>query len=176
MDVSLSIQSSLLKCNRCPLRQDNQVVDFDFGTPKSKVMLLFESPNDCDKHPKFKKTISNICGGVSISSVVLCTLPQNRAPQYYECYACKDNLLQVIQAMYPQIIVTIGSLSAQWLVPGIKITQKHGQIIKSNEFNVDIFPIYNPSYVIGYSYLDRRKDFKKDLQKLANITKERVII
>jgi DNA polymerase len=65
---------------------------------------------------------------VWIGNVVKCRPPENRDPQPDELAACNAYLERQIAAIDPKIIITLGRYSMGKFMPGVKISQVHGQM------------------------------------------------
>jgi DNA polymerase len=70
---------------------------------------------------------------VWIGNVVKCRPPANRDPLPDELAACNLYLERQIAAINPKIIITLGRFSMGKFMPGVKITQVHGQMRKVGE-------------------------------------------
>ena len=68
---------------------------------------------------------------VFIGNVVKCRPPNNRDPQLEEIAACAPYLERQIQAIKPKVIVTLGRYSMNYFLPNAKISDVHGQALKS---------------------------------------------
>ena len=106
---------------------------------------------------------------VYTSNIVLCRPPENRDPDAYEVKKCKGYLQRQIELVEPRLIVTFGRFAAQAFLNNFKITKNHGKMFESQEFNINVFPIYHPAYYKAYASLSRRQEFKEDIKKLRNI-------
>jgi len=80
---------------------------------------------------------------VFIANVVKCRPPGNRDPQPEELDACGKYLEAQIQAINPSIIVTLGRFSMGRFIPGVKISEVHGQMKKIGERFV--IPMFHPA-------------------------------
>ena len=65
---------------------------------------------------------------VWIGNVVKCRPPSNRDPLPDELATCNQYLERQIAAIDPKIIITLGRFSMGKFMPGVKITQVHGQM------------------------------------------------
>jgi DNA polymerase len=64
---------------------------------------------------------------VFITNVVKCRPPENRDPNPDEIAACNGYLERQIEALDPQVIVTLGRFSMAKFFPGQKISTIHGR-------------------------------------------------
>jgi DNA polymerase len=94
---------------------------------------------------------------VYITNVVKCRPPGNRDPRPEELSACEPYLDRQIEAINPEIIVTLGRYSMNKFLPGAKISLLHGQVFKAN--GRIIIPMYHPAAAL------HKKSLKPDLEK-----------
>jgi len=106
---------------------------------------------------------------VYTTNVVLCRPPGNRDPELYEVKKCQPYLERQIKLVEPKLIVTFGRFAAQAFVNNFKITKDHGNIIRSEKYGINIFPVYHPAYYKAYASAKRRAEFKTDINKLKGI-------
>ena len=78
-----------------------------------------------------------------IANVVKCRPPGNRDPLPEELAECGEYLEAQIQAIHPSIIVTLGRFSMGRFIPGVKISEVHGQMKKVGERFV--IPMFHPA-------------------------------
>ena len=80
---------------------------------------------------------------VYITNVVKCRPPQNRDPEEEEILACSPYLEAQIALIDPQLIICLGRHSMYYFLPGLKISQVHGQPKKRGSRY--ILPLYHPA-------------------------------
>ena len=80
---------------------------------------------------------------VFIANVVKCRPPSNRDPMPNELSSCSTYLDRQIHAINPKVIVTLGRFSMGYFLPNAKISQIHGQAIRSK--GRLIVPMYHPA-------------------------------
>jgi len=77
---------------------------------------------------------------VWIGNVVKCRPPGNRDPLPEELAACNEYLERQMAAINPRIIITLGRYSMGKFMPGVKISQVHGQMRRvGNRFVIAMF-------------------------------------
>jgi uracil-DNA glycosylase family 4 len=108
---------------------------------------------------------------VYTTNTLICRPPSNREPLPYECLACRPWLVSQLDLVQPKLVVTFGRLAASTFLSDFKITKDHGQVLRSPAFNVDVFPLYHPSYVGCYSPASKREEFKVDVAALKRLLK-----
>ena len=112
---------------------------------------------------------------VYTTNIVLCRPPNNRDPEPWEIKKCSIYLKQQMELAHPQLVVTFGRIAAQEFLGRFKITKEHGQIKRSEKFNIDVFPMYHPAYVSAYAR-SKMPEFKEDARQLYRIIKKKGIV
>jgi DNA polymerase len=109
---------------------------------------------------------------VYTTNVVMCRPPKNRDPEPWEIHKCRKYLRRQLEVVGPEIVVTFGRFAAQYMLGNFgKITQEHGKIKRSDNFGVNVFPLYHPAYIGAYAPKSKREEFKQDVEKLKKILK-----
>ena len=168
-------------CPKCELaRTRNHAVPGE-GRPRARVMLVGEGPGwheDQQGRPfvgnagKFLNELLALAGlkreDVFITNVVKCRPPGNRDPLPDEIAACAPYLERQIEAIDPQVIVTLGRFSmARWF-PGERISRIHGQ--PKREGRRLIVPMYHPAAALHQAAL--RGAIEEDFAKLPKFLAE----
>jgi DNA polymerase len=110
---------------------------------------------------------------VFITNVVKCRPPGNRDPLPDEIAACSSYLDRQIEAINPDVIVTLGRFSmARWFA-GERISKIHGQPRKSN--GRLIVPMFHPAAALHQQSIRPQieDDFRKLPKFLAEVEQER---
>ena len=94
---------------------------------------------------------------------------KDRSPNEVEINACRNYTNNIIQVINPKIIVTLGNIPLKFFFPnslGITKLAVHGIWKKWN--NIDILPLYHPSFVKRNGGLKslRGKEFMNDFKKI----------
>lgn len=78
---------------------------------------------------------------------------KNRPPTKDEITACQIWIDKELDLVKPKIVLTLGSLSSQYLLKdkNIKVTQIAGQEFEDTENNRIVVPMLHPSYILQYS-------------------------
>ncbi len=103
---------------------------------------------------------------VFIANVVKCRPPNNRDPLPEEVKSCWPYLEEQIRIIKPKLIVTLGRHSMNRFMPGLKISEVHGEAKIANGVWQEK-QVYLPLYHPAASLYDPRKkvvlleDFKK---------------
>jgi DNA polymerase len=106
---------------------------------------------------------------VWISNILKVRPPNNRDPLPEEIAAYKPYLDEEINIIKPKIIVTLGRFSLGKFLPGVFISQVHGQArwIDWDSRKIIIFPMYHPAAALRNGNVMR--SFRDDFQKLIKI-------
>ena len=141
-DVALAqIAGEVAVCKNCGLHSTRKNSVAGEGPATSEIMLIGEGPGFHENEQgrpfvgaagKFLDELLAQAGlkrtDVWIGNVVKCRPPENRDPQTDELAACNVYLEQQIAAIDPKIIITLGRFSMGKFMPGVKISQVHGQM------------------------------------------------
>ena len=174
------------KCGLCKGRKNAVPGD---GTYFAKIMFIGEGPGaEEDNQGKpfvgaAGKLLTQLIESIGlkredvfIANVVKCRPSNNRDPLPEEIIACWPHLEQQINIIKPLLIVTLGRHSMGRFLPGLKISDVHGQPKRANGIWQDR-QVYLPLYHPAVALYDPRKrdilfeDFKKILlilNKLEN--------
>lgn len=147
------IASEVSVCKNCALHKNRNLSVPGEGPADAEIMLIGEGPGateDMQGRPfvgaagKFLVELLGQAGlqrsEVFICNVVKCRPPMNRDPMPEELAACNAYLDRQIAAINPKIIITLGRFSMGKFMPGARITQVHGQMIRrGNRFVIAMF-------------------------------------
>ena len=134
------IRADLGDCERCGLCARRTNIVFGVGNPTARLMFVGDSPGpdeDRQGEPfvgKAGQLLTKMIGAmgfsrseVYIANVVKCRPPGNRDPQSDEVAACRPFLERQIEAVQPEVIVTLGSVAAASLLGrSVAITEERG--------------------------------------------------
>ena len=150
-----------LNCQRCPLRKGATNVVVGEGDPHAGIMFIGEGPGgEEDKMGRpfvgaAGKLLDRIIAAagwkreeVYIANVVKCRPPGNRNPLQEEIEVCYPLLEKQIELIDPQIIVTLGAVSAKVLLGSwnLYITRERG---KWHQFgNRMLMPTFHPAALL----------------------------
>ncbi len=176
-----SIRSDLGDCQRCRLAKTRTHIVYGVGAPKARLMFVGEAPGhdeDLKAEPfvgragqlltKMIEAMGYNRSTVYIANIVKCRPPDNRYPEPDEVAACMPFLLQQIDAIHPDVIITLGNLATQTLL-GTKtgITALHGNFQDWRGFCV--MPTYHPAFLLRNPNM--KKPCWEDLQKVMAVLK-----
>jgi DNA polymerase len=135
------IAGEVAKCTNCGLHTSRKHAVPGEGPATSEIMFIGEGPGFHENEQgrpfvgaagKFLDELLAQAGlkrtDVWIGNVVKCRPPENRDPQPDELTACNAYLERQIAAINPKIIITLGRYSMAKFMPGVKISQVHGQM------------------------------------------------
>lgn len=151
-----TIATEIRTCTACGLHATRVQAVPGIGASDARIVFVGEAPGaQEDKQglpfvgqagkllDQLLESIALDRGRVAILNVVKCRPPDNRAPRKSEIAACCHFLDRQLDAIQPQLIVTLGRFSLAQFCPEASITQVHGQVQR-----VDgrlIYPVYHPA-------------------------------
>lgn len=159
------IKADILKKNICPdlAKQATQLV-FGTGSPDAEVVFIGEAPGkneDLTGEPfvgaagrfldEMLASVNLSRQDIYITNIVKYRPPNNRDPLPEEKEAFLPFLYAQLAAIAPKIIVTLGRHSTNCFLPGLQISQIHGQPktikVQTNgkEMEWVILPLYHPA-------------------------------
>lgn len=147
------IASEVSVCTLCSLHKTRNKAVPGEGPATAEIMLIGEGPgfNENEQGRPFVGAAGNFLNellaqaglkraDVWIGNVVKCRPPSNRDPMPDELATCNRYLDRQIAAIDPKIIITLGRFSMGKFMPGVKITQVHGQMKRvGNRFVIAMF-------------------------------------
>lgn len=178
MEIQKLIQD-IKTCTKCGLCKGRKNAVPGEGSYESQVMFIGEGPGadeDAQGRPfvgaagkLLTQLIENIGlkrEDVFIANVVKCRPPNNRDPLPEEIAVCWPYLVEQINLIKPKLIVTLGRHSMGRFLPGLKISDVHGQPKRANgiwQSRQVYLPLYHPAVAL---YDPNKKvtlleDFKK---------------
>lgn len=191
MTITEELINRINVCTKCPLHKGRTHAVPGDGSYTAEIMFIGEGPGrdeDLQGKPfvgaagklltKLIESIGLSRNDVFIANVVKCRPPNNRDPMPEEVAACWPYLDQQIKIIKPILIVTLGRHSMARFLPGLKISEVHGQAKRSKGF-WDERQVYLPLYHPAVALYDPRKketlfeDFKKIPMILKKIKEEK---
>ena len=181
-----AIAEEVKVCTDCELCRGRTHAVPGVGDPNARVMLIGEGPgfNEDKQGLPFVgqsgKLLSELLSHaglareeVFITNVVKCRPPGNRDPLPDEIAACSNYLDRQIEAINPDVIVTLGRFSMSRWFPGERISQVHGKPRRSGERM--IVPMYHPAAALHQRAIlpDIQADFRQLPVHLAKVAEER---
>ena len=175
------LENFISNCVRCRLSRERKNIVFGEGLPNATLVFVGEAPGveeDVRGKPfvgpagKLLTDIIKAMGltreEVYICNIVKCHPPGNRDPGPDEIGTCLPFLKGQISLIKPEIICTLGRVSAQALVgKDFKITRDRGQW--QGFCGIPLIPTYHPAYLLRYPQAKRQvwEDMKKVMRELG---------
>lgn len=169
-----NLATKIQACRDCSLYQGTTQAVPGEGDPDAKIFFIGEGPGfyeDKSGRPfvgpagQLLERALNKVGlrreEVFIGNVVKHRPPENRDPSPNEIAACNGWLEQQLALIRPLVIVTLGRFSMAKFLPGVKISQVHGQAKRIKEYIV--LPMYHPAAALRGN--DIMNEFLADFEK-----------
>ncbi len=151
-------------CPACKLAATRKNVVFGEGNSDAQLMIIGEGPGEEEDRTgrpfvgRAGQLLDQILAAVQIpresiyiANIVKCRPPGNRNPETDEVASCEHWLLEQIQLIRPQIIVTLGNVPTQWATgTSLGITKTRGVWgeFKKLSSPIKIFPMFHPAYLL----------------------------
>ena len=190
-EILREVAAEVSTCARCNLCKGRTKAVPGEGNPHAKIMFIGEGPGfheDKQGRPfvgpagqfldELLASIKLKRADVFITNVVKCRPPNNRDPLPEEIAACNDYLDRQIEAIKPQVIVTLGRFSMAKFFGNEKISSIHGRARKKDGYIC--IAMYHPAAGLHQASLKEtiREDFKKipliiaEAERMAGENKE----
>jgi uracil-DNA glycosylase len=181
-EILNEVATEVSVCEKCRLCKGRTRAVPGEGSLQAKLLFIGEGPgyNEDQQGRPFvgpagrvlEEALASIGlkrSDVFITNVVKCRPPENRDPQSDEIAACSDYLDRQIEALNPQVIVTLGRYSmAKFFTKGEKISSIHGRA-KRGRTRVYI-AMYHPAAALRSP--KTMEDFRSDFKKIPLIIAE----
>lgn len=184
-----ALKQECLGCEACSLCEGDQRVQkphvFGWGNIKAKIMVVGQNPGYDEtiqgkpfvgvSGKRFDQFLADILGierkHVYITNTVKCYTPKNRGPHPEEMALCKHFLKREIGIIQPKIILALGNYALQYFCKHGGMSKCHGQLEHSEEFGVDVFPVYHPS-PLNMNKVSVREQTEEDFRKLKRLLED----
>lgn len=157
---SLSLKERILGCKKCPLAQGRTRAVPGDGSLDTRLMFVGEAPGhdeDIQGIPfvgRAGQLLTKIINAmdfereeVYITNILKCRPPKNRNPHRDEIDKCKAYLLEQIEMIRPEVIVTLGKVAADFFIQNkVGMTALRGNFYDFGQLK--IMPTFHPSYLI----------------------------
>jgi uracil-DNA glycosylase family 4 len=187
------IASEVRICVLCELHKGRNKAVPGEGPANAEIMLIGEGPgfNENEQGRPFVGAAGNFLNellaqaglqraDVWITNVVKCRPPGNRDPLPDEIATCTSHYLdRQITIIDPKIIITLGRFSMGKYMPGVKISQVHGQMKRyGDRFVIAMFhpaaalhqAALKPAILADFAKLPQLLEFaRKELKKSAPV-------
>lgn len=153
-----AIHEQINGCTKCGLCKTNTMYVPGMGTQDTDILFIGEGPGKSEDlkglpfvgaSGKFLDVLLASIGltrdTIYITNVVKCRPPENRDPTKEEIDACDLYLEAQIMIINPKVIVTLGRFSMAKFLPGVKISEVHGQPKRRQSDGRIVYPSYHPA-------------------------------
>jgi uracil-DNA glycosylase len=186
----VQLDATIRDCARCPLREGCKSPIPGDGNFEAKILFIGEAPGkneDIEGVPfvgRSGKLLTSILQELGldracdyyITNIVKCRPPDNRDPTPAEIAACSGHLIDQLELMRPDVIVTLGRFSFSFLVPGHGMTASRGQCFRIHgvagrplSFSPTVLACYHPAVALYDP--NKRQIIVDDLGKLPALLK-----
>jgi uracil-DNA glycosylase family 4 len=168
-------------CELCRLSKKRRNIVFGEGNPDARLVFVGEAPGaeeDLTGRPfvgKAGKLLTDIIRAmgltrdeVYICNVVKCHPPGNRDPELDEIATCLPFLKAQISLIRPEVICSLGRISAQGLLNrDLRITRDRGRWYSF--MGIPLMATYHPGYLLRHQQAKRQvwEDVQKIMKKLG---------
>ncbi len=147
-------------CDKCELAATRNNVVFGAGDAHARVVIIGEAPgkNEDLKGEPFVGAAGKMLDrmleqagiareDVYIANICKCRPPSNRNPKAAEIEACTPWLTAQLDAIAPDVIVTLGNFATRFILGTTQgITALHGQVCEKN--GLVVLPMFHPAACI----------------------------
>lgn len=177
----------IARCGACGLSETCLSPKMEVhGEGKRKVLVLGEAPGKIEDEvgrqfvgpagQRLRQTLKKI--NISLdkdcwtSNSLLCRPPKNKTPDNNKIDFCRPNLTKTIEALQPNVIITLGAIPIRSVMGGIWIrTSKVGEVSKwvgwqipCQKPNMWVTPTFHPSWILR---LENGKDSRAKIAALV---------
>ena len=157
------LEAKAQKCTKCVLSKTRTKVVFGHGPVPCDLMLIGEGPGeqeDLSGLPfvgRAGQLLTQILSSVNIdrekdiyiANIVKCRPPENRTPQAEETEACFPYIEAQIKLINPKIILLAGAPATKVVLKNEEpISKIRGQWFKLPGTDINVMPIFHPSYLL----------------------------
>lgn len=181
-----TLAAEIIEKNICPelAEQANHLV-MGAGSPTADIMFIGEAPGKKEDETglpfvgaagRFLDEMLAAAGlnrdDVFITSIVKYRPPNNRDPKPEEKAAFLPYLLKQIEIIKPSVIVPLGRHGMEYFLPGVRISDIHGQPQRINldGREVVIMPLYHPAAALYNGGM--RQTLIEDFLKVPEVIKQ----
>jgi DNA polymerase len=164
-------------CTKCRLCEKRTNTVFGDGTHDARLFFIGEGPGeneDLQGKPfvgragellnKWIAAMGLQRAQVYIANIVKCRPPGNREPAPDEVATCTPYLQRQLEIIRPQVIITLGRPSAQYMLQSkLSMGKLRGQWHAWR--GIKLMPTYHPAYVLRQYTYETRAAVWSDLQK-----------
>jgi uracil-DNA glycosylase family 4 len=103
-----------------------------------------------------------------ISNAVKCFTVDNEKPSFEHMSACRPILQLEIAILRPRLVITLGNVAFDVFCPKLQMSDHLGEIVRSDIFGVNVYPIYHPS-PRNINLKDRKEKFDANITDLCRM-------
>jgi uracil-DNA glycosylase len=182
-----NLYNKTYNCQKCKLSATRNKYVFGIGNPDARIMFIGEGPGrdeDLKGEPFvgragelltaiIEKGMLLTRNDVFIANVVKCRPTvdmagmRDRPPDKDEVAACSWILLEQIDIIKPEVIITLGNPSTKFILKTEEgITKIRGKFANFN--GIPVMPTYHPSYILrnGGNNSPLKKDVWEDIKQV----------
>ncbi len=171
------VRKQLGECKRCKLCERRSNIVFGDGDPAAELMFIGEGPGENEDlqglpfvgragellTQMIEKGMGIPRAEVYICNIVKCRPPGNRNPKPQEVAACRPFLDGQIDAVRPNVIISLGKPAASLLLDReVAITRLRGTW--QSYRGIPLMPTLHPAYVLRQYTSDNRRAVWEDLK------------
>lgn len=177
-EILQQIGQEVSVCTQCNLHFSRKLAVPGEGPANAQIMFIGEGPGFYENEQgrpfvgaagkfldELLASIKLKRSDVFIGNVVKCRPPGNRDPMPDELAACASYLNRQIQAINPNVIVTLGRYSMAYFLPNARISEVHGQAM--NVKGRLIVAMYHPAAALHQQSL--RSTIEQDFARLPDL-------
>jgi DNA polymerase len=175
------LSQEALSCAQCSLCKTRKNVVFGVGDPQASLMIIGEAPGaneDAEGEPfvgRAGQLLNNMLKSIGlrrkdiyIANILKCRPPNNRDPLPEEMAQCTTYLKKQIELIQPKIIVSVGRISANFLLArNDSMSSLRGKLFAYE--NIPLFATYHPAYLLR-APLEKRKAYQDFIKLKTYLT------
>ncbi|AEB10141.1 uracil-DNA glycosylase [Desulfobacca acetoxidans] len=154
------VRAELGDCQRCKLWRTRTHLVFGAGDPHARLVFIGEAPGEAEDRQgepfvgRAGQLLNRLLSKLEISrqevyitNINKCRPPNNRTPEADEIAACRPFLWKQLQAIRPQVIVTLGAVAIHALLETkapLNRLRGHWQQWRG----IAVMPTFHPSYLL----------------------------
>ncbi len=155
-----ALRMSISGCDRCPLHKERNRLVFGNFPVGADILIIGEAPGkdeDLQGDPfvgRAGKLLQQMVGylghsflSLAVTNIVKCRPPENRVPYPLEVQACSNLLNKQIELVNPKLILVVGAVAMNQLLPEETNITKARQKMHSVNGHAAI-AVYHPSYLL----------------------------
>jgi len=181
-NILAHVASNTYHCSACGLCTTRNNPTPGEGNPYARIMFIGEAPGqeeDLQGLPFVGRSGELLDEALNraqlpreyvfITNVVKCRPPGNRNPSKGEMEVCSSYLYTQIDAIRPELIVTLGKIAAEFLLQReVRITKENG-LLDFWEDSVCLMTVYHPAYVLRNRQPEVKEAFFQAIQYAKEI-------